>query len=118
MHELSIANSLVELIVQQVDKDDLPSARCIRLRVGALSCVHPDALQFSFELVAQNTLLHDAKLEIEMVPISIYCANCDSVEPLDGIQSFLCPRCQTPSADIRAGRELELHSIEFDSALT
>lgn len=114
MHELSIANSLYELIVQQVDKDELLLARCIRLRVGVLTCVHPAALQLSFQLVTRDTALHDAELKIDEVPVSIYCLKCDSIEQIQGIQSFRCPRCETLSGDIREGRELELHSIEFD----
>lgn len=113
MHELSIANSLVELVKQQIDANELSQVRALKLRIGALSCVHADALLFSFDLVTESTPLHQAELEIETVPVSIYCTHCDSVEPLAGIQSFRCPKCLTPSADIRTGQELELHSIEL-----
>lgn len=116
MHELSIANSLVELVEQQVAEDELASIRCIKLRIGALSCVHRDSLLFCFNLVTQDTMLRESKLEIETVPVEIYCSTCQSVQLLPGIQSFRCPACGTASGDIRQGRELELHSIEFESA--
>ncbi|MCC6511817.1 MAG: hydrogenase maturation nickel metallochaperone HypA [Pirellulaceae bacterium] len=115
MHELSIANSLVELVAQQVSLEEQSQVRVIRLRIGALSCVHRDALMFSFDLVTQDTPLSHAKLDIETVPISIYCPECDSIEQLDGIQSFRCPQCQTSSADIRSGRELDLYSLELEA---
>lgn len=118
MHELSIANQLVELVSAHAQENDGGKVRLVRLRIGALSCVHRSALEFSFELVTESTPLQGAVLDIETVPVTVYCAHCDSVEPLDGIQSFRCPRCQTPSADIRSGRELELHSIELDPVLT
>jgi hydrogenase nickel incorporation protein HypA/HybF len=117
MHELSIANTLVELVEQQLSSHSDSKVRSVRLLIGALSCVHREALEFSFELVTEGTLLQGAHLEIESVPVTVYCPVCDSVEPLEGIQSFRCPRCQTPTADIRSGRELELHSIEVDSLL-
>jgi hydrogenase nickel incorporation protein HypA/HybF len=115
MHELSIANSLVELVAQQVALEEQSQVRVIKLRIGALSCVHRDALMFSFDLVTQDTPLSHAKLDIETVPISIYCPKCDTIEQLDGIQSLRCPQCQTPSADIRSGRELDLYSLELEA---
>ncbi len=87
--------------------------RSLHLRIGALSCVHRDALLFSFELAAQGTRLDGATLEIESVPVEIYCAACEQAIQLEGIQSFRCPRCGTPSGDIRAGRELDLVAIEL-----
>ncbi len=112
MHELSIATNLVELVTQHLPAGGA-KVQSVRLRIGALSCVHADALRFSFELVTEGTLLQGAALAIDTVPISIYCKNCDSIEAIEGIQSFRCPRCETPSADIRSGQELDLESIEL-----
>lgn len=114
MHELSIAQSLVQLVTEQVAAEELPQVRNIKLRIGALSCVHPDSLLFSFDLVTQDTPLGGVELIIETIPVVIYCAQCNSLETLPGIQSFRCPRCQQPSADIRAGRELDLEAIELE----
>ncbi len=112
MHELSIATNLVELVAQHLPAGGA-KVQNVRLRIGALSCVHADALRFSFELVTAGTQLEGAVLEIISVPVSIYCRACDSIETIEGIQSFRCPRCETPSADIRSGQELDLESIEL-----
>lgn len=113
MHELSIASHLVEIATQHIQ--DLGSVRVerIRLKIGALSCVHPDSLLFSFGLVTAETTLAGAELHIESLPILIYCKSCDAVRELPGVQSFRCPTCQTLSADIRQGRELDIDSIEY-----
>jgi hydrogenase nickel incorporation protein HypA/HybF len=47
------------------------------------------------------------------VPVVIWCAVCGREVTLPGIQKFACPECGTPSGDIRAGRELDLESIEL-----
>ena len=116
MHELSIASSLVDLVTQQLQEAGAVRARAVRLRIGALSCVHRDALLFSFQLVTEGTPLEGAILEIESVPVTVYCAKCEAIVALENIQRFRCPVCETASADIRSGQELELHSIEFESA--
>ncbi|MFO0939611.1 MAG: hydrogenase maturation nickel metallochaperone HypA [Pirellulales bacterium] len=116
MHELSIASSIVDLVTQELHEMGSARATAIRLRIGALSCIHQSALLYSFQLVTDGTELSDAQLEIETVPVTIFCSNCQAIKPLESIQSFRCPSCQTLSADIRSGKELEIHSIEYEPA--
>ena len=113
MHELSIARNLVDVASQHISHLGPGRVACIRLKVGVLSCVHRDSLLFSFDLVTADTPLAGTRLEIEALPILIYCAACDQMRELPGIQSFRCPECNTPSGDIRQGRELDVESIEW-----
>ncbi len=113
MHELSIANSLVEIATEHATEAGADKIKTITLRIGALSCVHQDALEFSFELITKDTMLEGAKLEVIHVPVTVFCVPCNQVVKLPGIQSFRCPTCETPSGDIRSGKELDLESIEI-----
>lgn len=113
MHELSIANNLVEIATEHAQQAGAASVRSITLQIGALSCVHEDALQFSFELVTRDTMLAGATLEIERLPVKVFCEPCNQEVELPGIQIFRCPQCNTPSADIRQGKELDIQSIEI-----
>lgn len=109
VHELSIANSLVNIVAE------LAEGTCVRkihLNIGALSCVHPDSLRFSFDSIVAGTPLADASLEIRELPVVIYCPTCEQLRTLSGLQDFRCPVCQTLSGDIRQGQELEIESIE------
>ena len=115
VHELSIASRVVELVAEQVRAAGAARAVAITLRIGALSCVHEDALRFSFDLVREGTPAAGAELRIVMVPVTIWCGACGCEVALPGIQRFACPVCGTPSGDIRAGRELDLESIELES---
>ncbi len=112
MHELSIAQRLVEIALENMQEANAEIVVAVTVRIGALSCVHEDALQFGFELVTQATPLADAVLRIIKLPVAIYCESCEKVLELRSIQCFQCPVCGTPSADIRQGCELDLQSIE------
>ena len=114
MHELSIASRIVELVGEQVLAAGGGRVAAVTLKIGALSCVHEDALRFSFNLVREGTPLADAELRIVTVPVVIWCTACGREVTLPGIQKFACPECGAPSGDIRAGRELDLESIELD----
>jgi hydrogenase nickel incorporation protein HypA/HybF len=62
VHELAIIDGVMQMI-----RDRLGERRVhrVKLQVGDLVGVLPDALQFSFELCAQGTSLEGARLEIE-----------------------------------------------------
>ena len=43
------------------------------MRVGAFSGVVPDALEFAFEVLKHDTPAETATLEMEVIPLRIYC---------------------------------------------
>ncbi|MGA2560786.1 MAG: hydrogenase maturation nickel metallochaperone HypA [Terracidiphilus sp.] len=114
MHELSIVTSVVESVTESLE--DYPGARVqeVRLRVGVLSAVVVDSLEFCWGLATEGTPLEGSKLVVKMVPIVMHCAHCAADVELDGVQSFRCPRCDEPCSDLRQGRELEIESIEIE----
>ena len=113
MHELSLATSIVEAVTEQVRAAGGGQVAVVTVRIGRLSCVHEDALRFSFDLVREATPLAAATLRVIDVPVAIWCPTCRAEVELPGIQSFACPVCGTKSGDIRRGRELDLESIEL-----
>ncbi len=84
----------------------------IRLRIGDLSGVVPEALQFAFEALSEGTPAEGARLEIDRVPARFWCEKCQEEFSAPDLFSD-CPRCHAPSGTLRAGRELELASMEI-----
>ncbi|HMQ29769.1 MAG TPA: hydrogenase maturation nickel metallochaperone HypA [Chloroflexaceae bacterium] len=114
MHELSIAISIVELAEGAARAAGAVRVTAVHLRLGALSGVVREALEFSFPLAAQGTALEDAPLVIEELPLVVACAPCGRDVRPEGLGSLSCPLCGTPSATIRQGRELELAALEAE----
>ena len=84
---------------------------CFKMRIGDMSGVVPEALNFSFDIVTAGTIAQGAKLEIETVPIVCHCPNCSQeFEPPDFV--YECPNCGHISNQIISGREIELTSLE------
>ena len=113
MHELSIANNIIEIATEQMAKAGCDVIDCINLEIGALTCVHPSALEFCFEMASKDTLAEGARLKIETIPVTIYCDICDREFELAGIQNQSCPQCDDQSATVRRGKELDIISIEI-----
>ena len=86
----------------------------VHLRLGALAGVALDSLRFCYGLAVRDTLLEDSRLDVKELPVVIHCSFCERDRELPGIQQFLCPVCERPSAEFRQGKELEIESIEID----
>jgi hydrogenase nickel incorporation protein HypA/HybF len=115
MHELSIAHSLVDIASQAALEVNATQVDLVKLRLGALSGVVKEALLFSYDVVIENTILAGSRLDIEELPVVVYCAPCEVESQLPGIQQFRCPKCGQPTARIVQGKELEIVSLEYSA---
>lgn len=115
MHELSIAQSLIDVAAEKLA--DYPTARVVSLtvRVGELSGVIPEALRSAFEIAQQHTRLDGARLIIEECGITLWCEKCNAVQPARGLASFRCVVCDSPGTELRGGKELDLMSMELEA---
>jgi hydrogenase nickel incorporation protein HypA/HybF len=113
VHELSVAEELVELASEQLLRAGADLVVSIRLRVGALAGVIPPALRSAFHAASAGSPVDGARLLIEEVPVAIFCEPCGEERTLDGIQSRRCPVCGTPAGDITRGDELEMLTMEL-----
>lgn len=112
MHELSIANSLAELAMEAAENSGIKQVKALYLKLGALSGVVKEALEFSFDVAVQGTSLEGAKLIIEDVPVSVFCPNCQEERILPEPFPMRCPVCGTKTGQVLAGREIELYALE------
>ncbi|HVA49960.1 MAG TPA: hydrogenase maturation nickel metallochaperone HypA [Pirellulales bacterium] len=115
MHELSIAQCLVDAACEAAEREDARRVTRLVARIGVLSGVVKEALRFSFDLAAEGTACEGAALEIEDVPVSVLCPRCDAPRELPDCWHFVCPACGTPTPDVVTGRELELVSVEIET---
>jgi hydrogenase nickel incorporation protein HypA/HybF len=113
MHEFSIATSLLEIISQEARAYQGARVKAVTLRIGTLSGVVPEALEFAFQVLSEDTVAKGARLVIERVSLRIACNTCGMVStPADPF--IICPHCKSGDVEIRAGRELEIESMEIE----
>ncbi len=113
MHELSIALSIIEGVEEEIGRRHDARVAVVYLKLGPLSGVVKDALLFSYDLACEGTSLAGSRLEIEEIPVSLYCPACDQERPAVSITNLCCDVCGTPSAEIRKGSELEVFALEL-----
>jgi len=111
MHELSIAQSLIERVEELASREGAERVERVTVRVGALCGVDPEALGFVFPIAAEGTAAGGAQLTIERVPAAVRCRGCGrTCEPV--FPFFLCGHCGSDDVEVTAGRELDLASVD------
>jgi hydrogenase nickel incorporation protein HypA/HybF len=107
MHELAVTQSVVDAVLERTGEHRVVE---VRLRVGRLSGVVPEAMRFCFDLVTEGTPLQGATLDIDEPEGSAACRRCGSTFALCDL-ILLCP-CGSADVDVLTGRELAIRSVE------
>ncbi len=112
MHELSIAISMIDQIVEESESRGGLDVEIVHLRLGVFSGVDKEALLFSYELACDGTRLQGSRLLIESIPLVIYCELCQTERMPPSLYEICCPVCRSPGQKIVSGREIEVASLE------
>jgi len=113
MHELAIAESIIKITLDETERQNLGPVKKIVVRVGALTDVVPDALQFGFEAASADTKLAGTKLEIKTIPVVGKCKSCGKGFEVEE-HIFICPNCESFDIEMTRGDELDIEYIEAD----
>jgi hydrogenase nickel incorporation protein HypA/HybF len=109
MHELGLCSSIVDAVEQRAG--DRPVVR-VKVRVGRLHHVHPEAFDQSFAVAAMGTVAEDAAAELVLLPITARCGSCGGEWEAEEIP-LSCPTCGGVDVELTGGDELMLESIEY-----
>jgi hydrogenase nickel incorporation protein HypA/HybF len=113
MHELSIALSIVDGVLQELERQKPGHVEAVHLRVGRLSGVDKDALSFSYGVACEGTALANSRLLIEDVDVSIFCPVCKIERPTRSFPVLTCAECGASSQRVLRGEELEITAMEM-----
>jgi len=112
MHELSIAESILDIIRQNVPREELGNVYTVNMKVGEMAGVVCDSLEFSFQALTAGTPLAKASLSIDHIPFQIHCRSCDkTLQSQFGLS--VCPWCSGIETNVVSGTELQVVSIDL-----
>ena len=114
MHEAGIIESMLAIAGRKARGNGSARINMIRLRVGSLRGVEPEALQHAFSILCKETVeSKEARLEVEQVAAVFHCSGCNREFETESMFGE-CPDCGVLSAEIRRGMELEIVLLEVD----
>ena len=117
MHEMSIAQSLLDLVQQEMEKHGVTILRKVVVRHGRLSNIVPEALHMAWESITMDTPYASGELITEEVPLTVECRGCKHVfEPEEAtLLLWACPKCgEDMGHTVKTGKEMHLQSLEAE----
>jgi hydrogenase nickel incorporation protein HypA/HybF len=111
MHEVSICQHLLTLLSQEARQHGVNKIVRLRLEIGRLSCLDPEALRFAFDAMAPGTIAETAALEIDQPPVRATCKDCGAAVELDA-RFDPCPSCGGTGLVFHGGDEMRLLEME------
>lgn len=114
MHELSITQDMINVVVDQAEKSGAKKVRRVRLALGELSSVTEESVNFYFEALSKGTIAEGAELIFRTVPATYRCHQCQ--EQFSGEEDRLtCPRCGGSQISLSGGNDIMVESIEAEA---
>jgi hydrogenase nickel incorporation protein HypA/HybF len=111
VHEASIVRELMEMAERQAPAGTRVLE--VHVSVGLLTGVSPDAMQFYFETLREDSLGSGAELHARLEPLRGRCPVCGLGVILEEVR-WECPACGAPSLNFENGNELDLTSLVVD----
>lgn len=113
MHELSLAESMLQIVEAAAEREGARRVRRIVLEIGRLACVEVDALCFCFASVAADGPAAGADLDIVDIPGAGICDDCGASAPMDAPYGE-CPACGGYRMRPTAGTAMRVSDIEIE----
>ncbi len=115
MHELAVAQALVEQVDAVIEQYQANCASLIRVRIGPLAGVVPELLASAFPLAAAGSRMEHALLEFSHAPIKVHCQTCGA-DTEAAMNRLICGDCGDWHTQILSGDELLLESVELETS--
>ena len=112
MHELAVTESILEIATQAAKERAATKVTDIYLRLGQLSSIVDESVQFYWDAISQGTLAEGAQLHFTHVPARLRCKDCGTEFDLTE-ELTPCPSCQSIALEIIQGEEFQVDAIEI-----
>jgi len=113
MHELSITQSMLDLVLEQAEKAGAREVGRINLVIGEMTGIVEECVQFYFDFISRGTIAEGAALSFNRVASRARCRACNKLFELEEFE-WACPHCGGAELEIVEGKELFVESIEVE----
>lgn len=113
MHEMALAQSIVDIVIARSADESFRRTLAIHLRIGALAGVDPAALEFGFAAASRGTVAEGAALVIERPIGKAFCAQCGTNIEVNS-RADPCPRCASYEWLLLEGDDMRVTELEVE----
>ena len=120
MHELSMAQGIINAVIETAESNNATEVNEVTIELGRLAMVNPEQLKFILGVLVENTIVEDAEIHFEDIPVEVECSECgfhgDAI--LDDKDHYApmvkCPECDSLAVEILNGRDIVVKNIVIE----
>lgn len=113
MHEMSLAENVLQIIQDAARNQGFTRVRTVWLEIGQLACVEKEALRFGFDVVTHGSIAEQARLEIIETAGQGRCEKCAENFPLVALYEA-CPECGSYEIKVTGGGAMRVKELEVE----
>lgn len=120
MHEFSMAQGILNAVLETAEANDANKVTDIVIEIGRLAMLNPEQLKFMLDVLVEDTLAENAKIIIEDIDVEIKCYNCDyeGIANVDDSDHYapmiLCPKCESHRVNVLNGKDVTVRNISIE----
>ncbi len=114
MHEMSYISRMVALAIEVAEENKAEKVKSIVVEIGKTSGVMPYYMHKYYPEAAKGTILEDAELICEEVPVKALCEECGKEYYPTSENRYLCTHCGGRKAHIVEGKGVTLKNIVIE----
>lgn len=117
MHELSMAQGIINAVLDTAQENNATEVNKVTVEVGRLAMINPEQLQFILGVLIENTIMEDSEIVFEEIPAEIQCLDCGFTGEaiLDDSDHYAplvkCPECDSLKVDTLNGKDIVVKNI-------
>jgi hydrogenase nickel incorporation protein HypA/HybF len=112
MHELSIAESMVEQLTEIINREGATKIESITLELGSFCGVEKEPFEFAFPVASKGTPAEGAVLNFVEVPFVVYCNTCCKESSPEHL-AMGCAHCFSNDVKVISGKDFKIMKMEI-----
>jgi hydrogenase nickel incorporation protein HypA/HybF len=113
MHEMSLAEGVLQLIEDSAKTQDFSRVKTVWLEIGQLAGVEVEAMKFCFDAVVRDSIAQDAELVIIELPGQAWCMQCSETVQVHALYDE-CPKCGGHQLQVTGGNEMRVKELDVE----
>ncbi|MCQ2738115.1 MAG: hydrogenase maturation nickel metallochaperone HypA [archaeon] len=120
MHEFSMAQGILNAVLETAEANDADKVTDIVIEIGRLAMLNPEQLKFMLDILVEDTIAAEANIVLEDIDVEIKCYNCDyeGIGDVDDSDHYapmiLCPKCESHRVNVLNGKDVTVKTISIE----
>lgn len=115
-----MAQGIINAVIETAETNNATEVTEVIIEIGRLAMINPEQLRFMLDVLVENTIVENAEIKIDEIPVEIECPECGykgeaNLDNLDHYAPMVeCPKCENKRIAILNGKDCIVKNIVIE----